>query len=205
MMGGIAVLGVLSLMAKGLSAYGLDAIFNAVVDELKRKGSSEDEIIEAVASYPIPGYIKKLLKSKIEFRSSDSDNKENPTAGRRIFMSESQDLLTGELYNLQALHSAETARVLVAAKLGEGVWKGSVEHDGKNEVVQIVYKQGRLREFVSPSRSLGIGSRYKLKEKATGVIRTVSIEVMVADGFWMGAVIEPGSEEEIVNVIYQKR
>lgn len=205
MMGGIAVLGVLSLMAKGLAAYGLDAIFNAVVDELKRKGSSEDDIVKTVADYPIPGYIKKLLKSKIELRSSEHNSNSYPTTGRRIFTSESQSLLVGEIYNLRALHSAETARVLVSAKLGEGAWKGSVENNGAIEVVQIVYKQGGLREFQSPSRSLAIGSHYKLKERSTDAVKTVSIEVLVTDGFWLGALIEPGGEEEIVNIVYQKR
>jgi hypothetical protein len=41
MLGGIALLGILGLISKGLSDYGFEAIFKAIVDELMRKGKSK--------------------------------------------------------------------------------------------------------------------------------------------------------------------
>ena len=40
MLGGIALLGILGLISKGLSDYGFEAIFRAIVDELRRRGNS---------------------------------------------------------------------------------------------------------------------------------------------------------------------
>lgn len=72
MLGGIAVLGILSMMAKGLAAYGVDAIFNAVVDELKKRGMSDDDIMKELLNFPIPAYIKKIIENLIRRRSTSS-------------------------------------------------------------------------------------------------------------------------------------
>jgi hypothetical protein len=58
MMGGIALLGILGLISKGLSDYGFEAIFKATVDELKRKGKSKVDIEREVESYPISRELK---------------------------------------------------------------------------------------------------------------------------------------------------
>ncbi len=61
MIGGIAVLGLLGLISKGLAEYGFEQIFQAVVDELHKKGKSKLDIEKEVDSYPI----SKDLKLKI--------------------------------------------------------------------------------------------------------------------------------------------
>jgi hypothetical protein len=62
MLGGIALLGILGLISKGLSDYGFEAIFKATVDELKRKGKSKVDIEREVESYPISRELKLKIK-----------------------------------------------------------------------------------------------------------------------------------------------
>jgi hypothetical protein len=62
MLGGIAVLGVLALISQGLADYGLERIFQAVVDELVRKGKSKDAIAKEISSYPISLELKLKIK-----------------------------------------------------------------------------------------------------------------------------------------------
>ncbi|MCU0548135.1 MAG: hypothetical protein MUC48_02190 [Leptolyngbya sp. Prado105] len=62
MLGGIAVLGILGLISKGLSDYGFEAIFKATVDELRRKGKSKVDIEREVESYPISRELKLKIK-----------------------------------------------------------------------------------------------------------------------------------------------
>ncbi len=61
MLGGVAVLGILVLISQGLAEYGFEKIFQAVIDELRKKGKSKVDIGREVISYPI----SKDLKSKI--------------------------------------------------------------------------------------------------------------------------------------------
>jgi hypothetical protein len=62
MLGGIFVLGILSLISKGLADYGFEAIFRATVDELKRKGKSKSDIEREIDSYPISYELKLKIK-----------------------------------------------------------------------------------------------------------------------------------------------
>ncbi len=61
MLGGIALLIVLALISKGLTDYGFEELFKAVVARLRANGMSNAEIRTKVASYPI----SKDLKTKI--------------------------------------------------------------------------------------------------------------------------------------------
>ncbi|MFN9174884.1 MAG: hypothetical protein ACK58N_10345 [Synechocystis sp.] len=62
MLGGIAVLGVLGLISKGISDYGFEAIFRATVDELKKQGKSKVDIECEIESYPISRDLKLKIK-----------------------------------------------------------------------------------------------------------------------------------------------
>lgn len=62
MLGGITLLGILGLISKGLSDYGMEAIFKAVIDELRKKGKSRDDIEREVESYPISRDLKLKIK-----------------------------------------------------------------------------------------------------------------------------------------------
>jgi uncharacterized membrane protein len=69
MLGGIALLGVLALIAQGLATYGFEALFKAIVDELERKGESKFEIEREIESYPISQDLKQKIKDHL--RSMD--------------------------------------------------------------------------------------------------------------------------------------
>jgi hypothetical protein len=62
MLGGIAMLGILGLISKGLSDYGFEAIFIAIVDELKKQGKSKVDIEREVESYPVSRDLKLKIK-----------------------------------------------------------------------------------------------------------------------------------------------
>jgi hypothetical protein len=62
MLGGIAMLGILGLISKGLSDYGFEAIFIAIVDELKKQGKSKADIEREVESYPVSRDLKLKIK-----------------------------------------------------------------------------------------------------------------------------------------------
>ena len=62
MLGGIAVLGLLSLIARAISDYGAETVVRAVVQKLKEEGKSKDDIEKAIDSYPI----SRILKLKIK-------------------------------------------------------------------------------------------------------------------------------------------
>jgi hypothetical protein len=62
MLGGIAMLGILGLISKGLSDYGFEAIFIAIVDELKKQGKSKSDIEREVESYPVSRDLKLKIK-----------------------------------------------------------------------------------------------------------------------------------------------
>ncbi|NER81129.1 MAG: hypothetical protein F6K42_16495 [Leptolyngbya sp. SIO1D8] len=62
MLGGIAVLGILGLMSQGLTEYGLEKIFQAVVEEFRKQGKSKSDIEKEVTSYPISKDLKLKIK-----------------------------------------------------------------------------------------------------------------------------------------------
>lgn len=66
MLGGIAVLGVAGLIAHGLSEYGFDAIFSAVVKEQYKKGETKESIMRKVEKYPVSKALKRKIKEELE-------------------------------------------------------------------------------------------------------------------------------------------
>jgi uncharacterized membrane protein len=66
MLGGIAVLGILALIAQGLAKYGFEAIFRAVVDKLRQKGKSKSDIEKEIDSYPISRDLKLTIKDYLQ-------------------------------------------------------------------------------------------------------------------------------------------
>ena len=67
MLGGIATLGILSLIAQGLTEFGFDAIFTAVVKELYKKGESRESILEKIEKYPVSKALKRKLKEAVSY------------------------------------------------------------------------------------------------------------------------------------------
>lgn len=66
MIGGIATLGVIGLLSEGISKYGVDAIFSAVVKELYKRGETKDSILKKIKKYPISKDLKRKLTEYIE-------------------------------------------------------------------------------------------------------------------------------------------
>lgn len=61
MLGGVALLGTMTLVSDAIAKHGLDEIFRRVVDGLREKGHSKREIREKVSSYPISEDLKQKL------------------------------------------------------------------------------------------------------------------------------------------------
>lgn len=65
-LGGIAMLGILALISKGIAEYGFEAIYTRVLSQLKsKKGLTEDQIKSKIESYPISKSMKLKLIDKM--------------------------------------------------------------------------------------------------------------------------------------------
>lgn len=72
MIGGIATLGVIGLISKGVAEFGVDAIFTAVVKELVNRGESIDSMLNKLEKYPISRTLKLKVKDELERARLDS-------------------------------------------------------------------------------------------------------------------------------------
>ena len=66
MIGGLVTLGVIGLISEGISKYGVDAIFSAVVKELYRRGETKEKLKQKIKRYPISKDLKRKLNEYIE-------------------------------------------------------------------------------------------------------------------------------------------
>lgn len=67
MLGGIATLGVLTLISRGIAQYGLEAIAQGTISRLQQQGMSKHVIRAKIESYPISRGLKdKTLRSLSE-------------------------------------------------------------------------------------------------------------------------------------------
>lgn len=66
MIGGLVTLGVIGLISEGISKYGVDAIFSAVVKELYRRGETKEQLKQKIKRYPISKDLKGKLNEYIE-------------------------------------------------------------------------------------------------------------------------------------------
>lgn len=66
MIGGLVTLGVIGLISEGISKYGVDAIFSAVVKELYRRGETKEQLKQKNKRYPISKDLKRKLNEYIE-------------------------------------------------------------------------------------------------------------------------------------------
>src|SRR5437588_10369307 len=62
MLGGIALLGVLLVISKALTEYGLEVILRRLLAGLKQKGHSKADILKTIDSYPISRGLKAKLR-----------------------------------------------------------------------------------------------------------------------------------------------
>lgn len=66
MLGGIATLGVVVLLSQGLTEFGFNAIFTAVVKELYKKGENKKTILRKIEKYPVSKSLKRKLREELE-------------------------------------------------------------------------------------------------------------------------------------------
>ena len=201
MLGGIALLGVLALIVKGLTEYGLDALFKAVLDELRKSGLSDEDIVGKINDMPIPREIKKMVIDMVVSSGFGEKKVKNPQV--RVFWSQSTDMAIGKAYELIELHSAVKYSILIIKKENAMAWEGAIVSSDATELVKVLYKKPGLREFISSSRSLAVGERYKLEEEHTGAFSPILIEIKVDEGFWLGKFVRDSSSDEIVNIVYK--
>jgi len=65
MLGGIAVLGILALMSKGLAEFGLEKIFFAVISRMEKDGQSKESIYQQISKYPISNTLKRKVRDML--------------------------------------------------------------------------------------------------------------------------------------------
>lgn len=63
--GGIATLGIIGLVSQGLTEYGFEAIFCAVVKELYKNGESKNSILSKIEKYPISNSLKRKIRDTL--------------------------------------------------------------------------------------------------------------------------------------------
>lgn len=56
----------IGLLSEGLTEFGFDAIFTAVVKELYKKGETKESIIRKVEKYPVSKSLKRKLKEELD-------------------------------------------------------------------------------------------------------------------------------------------
>jgi hypothetical protein len=66
MLGGIATLGVISLISGAIATYGTEAIAVALVKNLKSNGKTNEELLNEIAKFPISNKLKRKLREVIE-------------------------------------------------------------------------------------------------------------------------------------------
>lgn len=75
MIGGIAFLGVASVIASLISKYGYEAIFKAVIKELYKRGETKESMLDKINKYHISKELKLKLKDQVEnFSFEQNDN-----------------------------------------------------------------------------------------------------------------------------------
>ena len=73
MIGGIVTLGVIGLISEGITEYGFDAIFNAVVKELYKRGETKNSILKKIEKCPVSKQLKRKLRDSLNEISDKSD------------------------------------------------------------------------------------------------------------------------------------
>jgi hypothetical protein len=65
MLGGIALLGVLALISKGLTEFGLEKIFSTVITRMEKDGQSKEGIYQQILKFPISSALKRKLRDML--------------------------------------------------------------------------------------------------------------------------------------------
>lgn len=66
MIGGLFTLGAIGIVSEGITEFGLDAVFTAVVKELYNRGETKESIISKINKYPVSRGLKRKLKESLD-------------------------------------------------------------------------------------------------------------------------------------------
>ena len=66
MLGGIAVLGILSIISQGIAEYGFETLLEATISELQARGKTNAQIEKEINSYPISRELKLKIKEYLK-------------------------------------------------------------------------------------------------------------------------------------------
>ena len=75
MLGGITLLGGLVLIASAISRFGFWEIFKRVLENLKKQGKTNEEILREIEGYPIANELKQKLRDYIENMNGEGTDK----------------------------------------------------------------------------------------------------------------------------------
>jgi hypothetical protein len=205
MLGGIAALGILSLISKALAEIGVDALFDAVLDNLLKEGRSIDDIRGEVKGYPIPGPIKSEILRLLEERGRSSRGYGQSGPRRlRAFEVNTPELEARDSLEIQCLDDNECAVVEILSQSGADAWTGRVLNGKAAEPVLVLFVNRSLDEFNAPSSSLQVGESYRLESRHGGDEQRVLILRERSRGFWSGSVRGEDGLETLVNVFSRK-
>lgn len=71
MIGGIVTLGVIGLISEGVAEFGFDAISDAVVKELYKRGETKKSILKKIDKYPVSKGLKRKLRESLDKVSTE--------------------------------------------------------------------------------------------------------------------------------------
>ena len=211
MLGGIAILGLLTILSQAIGAYGFDVVFDAVIEELARLGQTKKQVYREIADYPIPDFAKKWVKDAVESKVDSLSQSAPESCALPLYFI---DTLNPDMDKICYLIKATTYprnkakrfvdRIALTEKLGNGNLVG-VRLEPVDEV-EIAYLDPEKRCFISPTNALARNQIYKLKEYGGKEDRRrIEIITEISRGFWFGALKGDDScdsQEEIVSVVY---
>ena len=215
MLGGVAVLGLLTLISQGITAYGLETVFEAVIEELANQGKTKEQIIKEIEGYSIPWFIKNWIKDALLPRIKDINEpqaSEESIDNLPVYFIEDIQPDFDKVHVLQKASTAFRDRIVLTNQNSSGVWIGTrVIYPEK---VAVAFLDPQLKEdrklFTTSSRSLSVGETYKVKNNETHENTKVQIDAKILNGYWLGAISNLNEESNdsknnnsIVAVIYQ--
>ena len=205
MLGGIAILGLLTLLSQAVGAYGFDVVFDALIDELGNQGKTKAQIYAEVESYPIPDFVKKWVKDAIDARVKFETKL---LEEEQIYPLYFTDVLQPEFDKATSLEKATTGRkdkIVITENRENGNWLGV--RLVLPDKVEVAYLDPKSRLFVSPTNALTAGEIYRLKD-TSGQGERCRVEVLsqIARGYWLGVMKNQEANknrEEIVAIVHR--
>ena len=205
MLGGIALLGTMALISRGLASYGFDRIFDAVLDELNKTGKSLEDVRREISGYPLPRWLVDMLMEKLDKGTVDSIGATIAIgSGGPLHLIKELNPTMQQIYKVENAKDGEIVDAVITARTSESKWAG-VELS-KPEKITVAFLDPAIEVYVSPSSSLATGEFYRLDPmNRNGDWQRIFIQEQIELGYWIGGTkcSETGGEK-IVAVLTRK-